>query len=193
MPELLLPFEGEWMAYIRRNGGSVRLSALQQRYSLDAISIKQAIHDGVLTEQVSIRDRMAVRKVLTVFPPEDSAAAQDALVTFPARAAKQREVLRFMLERGEAVPMQSLSSKCQHHQRTVRALADKGYLTLRDMEHKRDPYAGREFKRTVALPLTEGQQDVYSEIVATWIRAIPRFSIAWRNGKWKNRSLFANH
>jgi primosomal protein N' (replication factor Y) len=167
MPELLLPFEGEWMAYIRRNGGSVRLSALQQRYSLDAISIKKAIRDGVLTEQVSIRDRMAVRKVLTVFPPEDSAAAQAALVTFPARAAKQREVLRYMLERGEAVPMQIVVEQVPTSSATVRALADKGYLTLRDMEHKRDPYAGREFKRTVALPLTEGQQDVYSEIVAT--------------------------
>ena len=89
---------------------------------------------------------MAVRKVLTVFPPEDSAAAQDALVTFPARAAKQREVLRYMLERGEAVPMQIVVEQVPASSATVRALADKGYLTLRDMEHKRDPYAGREFQ-----------------------------------------------
>ena len=71
-----------------------------------------------------------------------------------------------MLER-EAVPMPIVVEQVPTSSATVRALADKGCLTLRDMEQKSDPYAGREFKRTVALPLMKGQQDVYGQIVAT--------------------------
>ncbi|WP_415841256.1 primosomal protein N', partial [Paenibacillus alkaliterrae] len=47
---------------------------------------------------------------------------------------------------------------------SVRSLAEKGLLELREVEQQRDPYAGRDFERTIALPLTEGQQEVYSRI-----------------------------
>ncbi|BBH19644.1 primosomal protein N' [Paenibacillus baekrokdamisoli] len=170
----LISYEGEWMDYLRRNGGSSRLSALQQRFSSDAGAIKQAIREGILTEQVSIRDRMAVRKVLTVFPPEDRVSALDALATFPARAAKQREVLRYMLERDKPTAMQTVVEEVPTTSATVKALVDKGFIALRGVEHNRDPYAGREFHRTVALPLTEGQQDVYGDIVAALDSVDPR-------------------
>ncbi|WP_308634484.1 primosomal protein N' [Paenibacillus silvisoli] len=156
--------DAPWLAYIRAAGGPVRMAALQERFPADASAVKQAIKLGVLTEQVTIRDRLAVRKVLTVYPPDQLALAQEALMNYPARAAKQQDVLRYMLEHREPITMTALVEALSTTSATIRAVADKGWITIREVEQQRDPYAGRSFKRTEPLPLTEGQQAVYEEI-----------------------------
>ncbi|AZN42076.1 primosomal protein N' [Paenibacillus albus] len=156
--------EEAWLQYIRQNSGSMRMAALQERFPDDAAAIKAAVKEGLLSEQVTIRDRLSVRKVLTVFPPDNEALALEALHNYPARAAKQQEVLRYMLEHKEPVAMTALVEALSTTSSTVRAVADKGLLEIREMEQNRDPYAGRNFKRTEPLPLTEGQQAVYEEI-----------------------------
>ncbi|RAP78122.1 primosomal protein N' [Paenibacillus montanisoli] len=156
--------EAPWLAYIRASSGPVRMAALQERFPADAAAIKQAVKLGALTEQVSIRDRLAVRKALTVFPPEQAALAQEALANYPARAAKQRDVLRYMLEHPEPIALTALVEALSTTSATIRAVADKGWITIREVEQQRDPYAGRDFKQTEPLPLTEGQQAVYEEI-----------------------------
>ncbi|MBP3961116.1 primosomal protein N' [Paenibacillus lignilyticus] len=156
--------DAPWLAFIRASGGPVRMAALQERFPDDAAAIKQAIKLGILTEQVSIKDRLSVRKVLTVYPPDNEALAQEALANYSARAAKQQEVLRYMLENREPITMSALVETLSTTSGTIRAVADKGLITLREVETQRDPYAGRNFKRTEPLPLTEGQQAVYEEI-----------------------------
>ncbi|SEM76553.1 primosomal protein N' [Paenibacillus sp. OV219] len=156
--------EEAWLQYIRQNSGSLRMAALQERFPEDSAAIKAAVKQGLLTEQVTIRDRLSVRKVLTVFPPDNEALALEALHNYPARAAKQQEVLRYMLEQREPIAMTTLVEALSTTSGTVRAVADKGLLEIREMEQSRDPYAGRHFKRTEPLPLTESQQAVYEEI-----------------------------
>ncbi|GGD65056.1 primosomal protein N' [Paenibacillus nasutitermitis] len=170
----LFGIEGEWIDYIRRNGGTVRMTHLQERFPGDAGAIKAAIRDGQLLARVSIRDRMAVRKVLTVFPPVDREAAQEGLTQIPARAAKQRDVLKYMLGREEPAPMQLVVEEVPATASTVRSLAAKGFITIGEVEHDRDPYAGRDFTRTSPLPLTEGQQSVYNKIEGSLDAADPR-------------------
>ena len=96
--------------------------------------------------------------MLTVFLPEDKAAAVEALAAWPAKAGKQRDVLAFMLEQGGPLALQALLAEAGGSPASVRAVADKGLLELREIEQQRDPYASREFERTNPLPLTEGQQ-----------------------------------
>lgn len=156
--------EEPWFGYIRQNGGTMRLAALQERFPEAAAAIKAAVKRGILTEQVTIRDRLSVRKVLTVFPPDNEALALEALQNYPARAAKQQEVLRYLLELREPIVMTALVEALSTTSSTVRAVADKGLIEIREMEQSRDPYAGRDFKRTEPLPMTEGQQAVYAEI-----------------------------
>ena len=55
-----------WLHYVRQSGGEVRLAMLQERFPGAAASIKAAIQRGTLEERVSIRDRLAVRKVFGV-------------------------------------------------------------------------------------------------------------------------------
>ena len=46
---------------------------------------------------------------------------------------------------------------------TVKSLADRGWIELREVEVMRDPYAGRAFTRT-SPSLTEEQSSVFAEI-----------------------------
>ncbi|MCA0753941.1 primosomal protein N' [Paenibacillus sp. N4] len=155
-PELL-----EWLV---GSAKLVKLDALLARFPNYAGPVKAALRTGTLAEQTSIRDRLAVRKVLTVFVPEGAEEVREAMVKLPARAAKQRELLARMLEHGAPVPLQALLAETGGSAASVRSLADKGLLILREVETQRDPYAGREFERTAPLPLTAGQEEVYSRI-----------------------------
>ncbi|GGG82673.1 primosomal protein N' [Paenibacillus radicis (ex Gao et al. 2016)] len=167
----LLPVElADWLA----KQGQAKLETVQERFPQHAAAVKMALREGVLLEQASIRDRLAVRKVLTVFPPHDRAAAEEALAAFPVRAAKQRELLAFMLERGEPMPLAVMLAEAGGSPASVRSLVDKGLLGLREVEQQRDPYAGREFRHTEPLPLMEGQQAVYERIAASVSRGEPQ-------------------
>ncbi len=145
----------EWMG---TSGQLVKLEVLLERFPEHAKAVKSALREGVLVEQTSIRDRLAVRKVLTVFVPEDAEGVRAQMDALPPRAAKQREVLAYMLEHGGPLPLGQLLAQAGGSAASVRSLAEKGLLELREVEQQRDPYAGREFERTTPLALTEGQQ-----------------------------------
>ncbi|TYP72663.1 primosomal protein N' [Paenibacillus methanolicus] len=167
-------FEADWMNYIRQQGGETKLASLQAKFPDAAREVKAAIAEGRLTERAAIRDRLSVRKVLTVFPPADREEAELALTAIPARAAKQREVLRYMIGQEDPIPLQALIETLSTTSSTVRALADKGLLVMQEVEQNRDPYAGRSFRRTEPLTLMEGQQKVYDQIADALDVAEPR-------------------
>ncbi|PZD93247.1 primosomal protein N' [Paenibacillus sambharensis] len=160
---LSLPIELE--QFIRQQE-PVKLSLLQERYPQWSGLLKSALREGLLTETVSVRNRVAVKKVLTVFPPDDREAAEAAVADMPARAAKQREALAYMLEQEEPVPLQQLLAGAGLSASSVRALADKGLLRIEETQQDRDPYAGRAFVRTEPLPLTELQSAAFGQIAA---------------------------
>ncbi|MCQ6560353.1 primosomal protein N' [Paenibacillus mendelii] len=156
----------DWAEYMRRSGGSVKLSVLQERFPSAANEVKAAIREGALLGRVAIRDRLSVKKMLTVFPPANRDEALMALADWPARAAKQREVLQYMIDHEEPITMQELLDHLKTTSGTVKALAEKGHIVIREVEKDRDPYAGREFRRTSPLPLTDEQQAVFTPIAA---------------------------
>lgn len=142
----------------------VKLDVLLQRFPEHTQAVKRGLNEGVLSLHTSIRDRLAIRKVWTVFVPDQRQAVHEAMKELPARAAKQREALAFMLKHDGPLPLQALAQQAGVSPASVRALADKGLLELREIEQQRDPYAGREFERTSPLPLTDGQQAVFKRI-----------------------------
>ncbi|OBR64872.1 primosomal protein N' [Paenibacillus oryzae] len=155
-PELL-----EWVS---ASGGTVRLDALLERYPQYTSAVKAALRSGDLQQTSAIRDRLSVRRVLTVFLDVDPAAAATAAEQFPPRAAKQRLALLCLLERGEPMPLQELAAASGAAASSIKALADKGLVALREVEKSRDPYGDRSFAATEPLPLTEGQDKVYGTI-----------------------------
>ncbi len=155
-PELL-----KWMGAA---GEQVKLEALLARYPEQGLAVKAALVEGSLTEQTMIRDRLSVRTVLTVSVPSDEAAVRAGLDALPARSAKQRELLAYMLEQDGSLPLQTLLAEAGGSAASVRSLAEKGLLMLREEEMQRDPYAGRDFERTQPLPLTTSQSEVFGRI-----------------------------
>lgn len=93
--------------------------------------------------------------------------ASAALEQFSTKAQRQREVLAFLLERSEflPLPLKEVMTSLSVSAATVKALEDKGYAVLEDVEVFRDPYRGRNFKPTKPLALTEEQQYVYERII----------------------------
>lgn len=155
----------EALAFIRGGGGAVKLEALLDKHPELARDIKAALKEGSLALSASIKDRLSVRKVLTVYPPEDRQAAREALEGLGRKAAKQRDALAYMLAREGPVPLQTAVAETGASAASIRALADKGLLVLRETESARDPYAGRDYKRTEPLPLKSGQQAALRRII----------------------------
>jgi primosomal protein N' (replication factor Y) len=146
----------ELIRYLERYG-PVKLDALLERFPGHARAIGGALRGGVLTESVRVRDRLSVKKVLTVFPPEDREAAERAAGAMQPRLAKRREALLHMLERNAPVPLRKLAEESGLSESIFRALAEQGLLRIEPVEEDRDPYAGRRFAPTRPLPLTEAQ------------------------------------
>jgi primosomal protein N' (replication factor Y) (superfamily II helicase) len=150
----------EWL----KRSGAVKLDTLRERFPGAGEYVKAAIRLGLLEEQVAIRDKVSIRKVLTVFPPANVKEAELAIEQWPARAAKQRDILAHILNVGTSIPMQQLLAETGSSASVVKAVADKGWLTIREVDTERDPYAGRTFLKTAPLKLTEGQAQVLEQI-----------------------------
>lgn len=158
------------LAFIREKG-SVSLDALLARFPEDSLWIREQIRTGMLEETQSIRNRLAKKKALTVFPPEDAALLAGYADRLPRTAARQKEVLLHLAEHPEPVKLTELMVRLNVGAGTVKSLADKGWLELREVEVLRDPYAGRRFARTTPLALTPEQRRVFEPIRQAVVRS----------------------
>lgn len=156
----------ELVDWLNSQGGAAKLDSLLALFPHYAKEVKNGLRAGELIEHASIKDRLSIKKVLTVFlGTAGEAAIRAAAEELPARAAKQRDMLLYMLSHGKPLQLQALIAATGGSASTVRALGGKGLLELQEVEQQRDPYAGREFERTKPLPLMPGQQAVFERIV----------------------------
>lgn len=152
-----------------RRGGEVSMKQLARTFPDAAETVKFMLRRGVLTESQSIKDKMGKKKLKAVDLAVGLAAAREALSSFPARSARQKEVLAFLINMEQVLPMplKNLLSVLQVTTGTVKALEDKGLIEISEIEVYRDPYRGRDFKPSTPLPLTPEQQTVFSRIART--------------------------
>ncbi|WP_422660490.1 primosomal protein N' [Paenibacillus sp. EC2-1] len=147
--------------------GEVTLEQVNRAFPDEADRIKRMLSRGLLREHQQIKDKMQKKTMKAVELAVDVSAAQEALESFPAKAQRQKEVLEYLIEMESFLPiaMKEVLSSLGVTAGTVKALADKGYIRVEDMEVFRDPYKGRDFKPTKPLVLTQEQQHVYGRIV----------------------------
>ncbi|WP_310832880.1 primosomal protein N' [Paenibacillus pedocola] len=152
-----------------RRGGEVSMKQLTRTFPDAAETVKFMLRRGVLTESQSIKDKMGKKKLKAVDLAVGLAAARESLGSFPARSARQKEVLAFLIEMEQMLPMpmKDLLSVLQVTTATVKALEDKGFIEITEIEVYRDPYRGRDFKPSTPLPLTPEQQTVFTRIART--------------------------
>ncbi|WP_063565602.1 primosomal protein N' [Paenibacillus sp. O199] len=149
-----------------KSRGQVPLQQLSRKYPNHAVLIKKLLLSGVLLESQAIKDKLNKKTMKSIDLAVDVAAAEEALNSFPAKAQRQKEVLTFLLEMKELLPMamKELLSTLQVSAATVKGLEEKGLVATVDVEVFRDPYQGRKFRATEPLNLTDEQQHVYNNI-----------------------------
>jgi len=150
-----------------KDKGPMSRDALVQQVPRAERAIKRLVTSGIIAEQQLVKDQSQGKKVLTVHPAVPPEQLQKALGTITARAPKQREVIRFLLEHPRPIAVGELASLLKGDvSSAVRALAGKGLVELRSETVMRDPYKHRSFERTRPLPLTAAQGKVFEEIRA---------------------------
>lgn len=152
-----------------RRAGEVSMKQLTRTFPDAAETVKFMLRRGVLSESQSIKDKMGKKKLKAVDLAIGVAAARESLGSFPARSARQKEVLSFLIDMEPMLPMpmKDLLSVLQVTAGTVKSLEDKGFIEISEIEVYRDPYRGRDFKPSTPLPLTGEQESVYKRIVRT--------------------------
>jgi primosomal protein N' (replication factor Y) len=161
-PEGMDPLDSAvWRMFRQR--GAVKWSSLMQQFPDRGPLLKRWLKEGRLTERQQVEDRLSVKMVSIVFPP-DNGKLQAALADIPARARKQREVLEYLSLNPDPIGLAELAGAVGTSPTTIRALADRGALEIRQVTEDRDPYQGREFPATAPLTLTPAQRSALDPI-----------------------------
>ncbi|MFB5759446.1 primosomal protein N' [Paenibacillus medicaginis] len=160
------PAERRIVTYIRSKQ-QVALQALSRQFPQEAAVIKSLLRRGVLQESQMIKDKLQKKMLKAVDLAVSAEEAEAALGDFPNKAQRQKEVLAFMLERKEflPLPLKEVLASLHVSAAAVKALENKGYVRLEDVEVFRDPYRGRHFKPTQPLKLTDEQQHVFDRVI----------------------------
>ncbi|WP_136606392.1 primosomal protein N' [Paenibacillus dokdonensis] len=156
------------LAYVGQKG-EVPAQHLSRIFPDSAHTIKSLLRKGALQENQSIKDKLQKKTLKAVDLAVEPDVAEAALEDFPAKAQRQREVLQFILEMKELLPLplKEILTSLQVSAATVKGLADKGFISIEDQEVFRDPYRGRRFKPSVPLQLNDEQQQAYDRIQDT--------------------------
>lgn len=165
----LLPeseLEQEIIRFVSQRG-EVSLQQLTRAFPDAAATVKALIGRGRLSEFQQIKDKLQKKTMKAVELAVSSEEAHVALASFPVKAQRQKEVLQYIVEMEDFLPIsqKDLLQTLGVTAGTVKALADKGLITLEDVEVFRDPYRGRHFTPSAPLALTPEQQAVYRSIV----------------------------
>ncbi|WP_123039961.1 primosomal protein N' [Cohnella candidum] len=153
-----------WQAF--RRGSAVKWSSLLQQFPDRGPLLKRWLKEGRLTELQKVEDRLSVKTVPVVYPP-DSDKLDELLREFPARARKQRDVLAYLAEHPEPIALAALAEATDVSAQVIRALADRGSVEIRQVTEDRDPYQGREFAASSPLALTPAQQAALDPIASS--------------------------
>ncbi|MDB4866002.1 MAG: priA [Cohnella sp.] len=152
--------------HVFRQRAVMKWSSLMQQFPDRGPLLKRWLKEGRLTERQQVEDRLSVKTVSTVFPP-DNGKLQASLADVPARARKQREVLEYLASNSEPIGLAVLADAVGTTPSTIRALADRGALEIRQLTEDRDPYQGREFPASAPLTLTPAQRCALEPIAAS--------------------------
>jgi len=150
-------------AFVEAKGAAPVRSVLE-RFPGEADRVKRLVKRGVLVERQTVRDRLKPQKRLFVHPAGDAAAIGAWIDGLPASAKRQKDVLAHFRDHPEPVPLSELAERLKVASGVVKALADKGYVEIREREVLRDPYAGRPFSPLPAPVLTAEQAAARDEI-----------------------------
>lgn len=150
--------------YLREQGGTCDWDQLLTLPIGNRTILKKLAQQGFIEIKESVGDRVTKQTTTWVRVRAQSKGSM-YVQELPSRANKQREVLTYLLKKGQEVSLPELLAATQTARSTVKSLVDKGMVEWEEREEYRDPYAHRNFEHTEPLPLTAEQSEVYQKIL----------------------------
>jgi len=148
--------------------GAVPLADIDSKYADEASLIPGWIKAGWLATEYQVKDRVTHKMISYAKLLVDVDKVEEIVAAMPSRAEQMKRVLRHMaMFGGEPIPVKELLEEVGITRSPLKSLAQKGLISLEEIEVYRDPYANRRFKQTVKHPFTEQQQTIWEPIEAS--------------------------
>ncbi|WP_018132918.1 primosomal protein N' [Effusibacillus pohliae] len=157
--------ERELLARLRQ-GTPVYKEKLLQQHPAWKTALQRLVQRGVIVEkhEVSQAVRTVYLNVASCLLPDADFYA--VVGQIPERAFKQKEVAHWIRQHGPEVPVRDVIRATGASYSTIKALAQRGIVTLSQIEERRNPYANR-FDGPLERPLqlTDAQARALNAIV----------------------------
>ncbi|MBM7095821.1 primosomal protein N' [Bacillus sp. H-16] len=154
----------ELKTFFHKNG-SVMWDEVKKKSETLLGAVQKEIKSGRLFVEPVVKSNETKKKTNVVQRVLSTAEANEHAEALEKKAPKQSEVLRFMEE--EPIAVARLLEKTNVSSGTVKSLVSKGFLTQFEVEEYRDPYEGRDFGVSKALPLMDQQKTALEAITPT--------------------------
>jgi primosomal protein N' (replication factor Y) (superfamily II helicase) len=171
--DLLPEHERELIRQLREKGEMSPEQALELPRITRSLLRRMAADKRIIIEERA-GDRVTRKTVIWVGAAKTSEALRREAKALPAQARRQKEVLQYVADHPDVIPLAQLLTETGAAHATVKRLAEKGLLTWEEREEYRDPFGGRSFERTEPLPLTPEQHQAYDAIAEPLKRREPR-------------------
>ncbi|RLL45269.1 primosomal protein N' [Oceanobacillus piezotolerans] len=135
-----------------------------EQSNISYYQLQKAIHAGDVLIDYIVKSKITKKYITMVQPVREAYLLEEAYVELPHQAKKQKEMLAFFIQHPEPVEMKKLLAILKTTRSTLKALEDKNLLKTYKEEIYRNPYDDESIQRTVALPLTDEQQDAIQPI-----------------------------
>lgn len=120
---------------------------------------------GVEQTKYIVRDKITHKTetvVQALITEEQWVAERDKL---PTQARKQREIMTYVLSKGELIPLSILLQETQATRSSVRRLEERGWIRCERIRVERDPYGDHNFSPTKPLVLTPKQEQALQTVL----------------------------
>ncbi|WP_239254387.1 primosomal protein N' [Listeria ilorinensis] len=129
--------------------------------------LQKYLKSGQVEAVYQVKNKITKKKVRFVQLKKDPIQLEEILLDLPKSAKAQQKVLHYFQQSGETqIAQKALQAAAKVTAEPIKKLALTGVLKIVDQEIARDPYEGRTFEKTIAMPLLDGQKQACDQIIA---------------------------
>ncbi|WP_126429501.1 primosomal protein N' [Brevibacillus marinus] len=147
-----------------RRGGGLSLAEAEKRFPGEAALLSGWLEAGWVSLSERVHDRVTRKLVPLVSLAVPKETAAELAASLPARAERMQQVLCYLAECGQPVPLAELLELLQVSRATVSSLQKKGWVRIERQEVYRDPYQRKPLAPQPRHQLTAQQKASLAQI-----------------------------
>ncbi|WP_027954146.1 primosomal protein N' [Halobacillus kuroshimensis] len=129
--------------------------------------LRKHMNEGEVDVHYEVKSRETKKLKAVVAPAVSPIDMEEKLEDLPPQAKKQRAIVEYFLQHPEPLDKKRLLDHLQTTPAALKPLVEQNVLKEYKQEVFRDPYGGREFKRTTPFALTDEQETAIRPILST--------------------------